>query len=215
MTRFKAAGIGALAIVLAAAPVSSAFGNGGGRHYHGGYYVNPFYPIFGLAAAVVGTAAAIVTLPFALIGAAARAPYYPAGAYSGAPVADGYAPAPGYGQPAYAQPGYATPPAYYNSAPAPYYAAPQAYAPARPAYRAAYRAPGSYAPSAGYAPQYGSQYAPPPNNGYAPPPPNYPAPPSNYGQGNYRYNANPNGYAPRPVSYGPPTGSAPDYRPNN
>jgi len=205
MTRFKATGIGALAIALAAAPVSSALANGGGQHYHNGYYFNPFYPIVGLAAAVVGTAAAIVTLPLALIGAAARAP-------------------------GYAQPGYAAPPAYYGNAPVPYYAAPsgsyyyappQAYAPVRPVYRSAYRAPGNYAPNAGYVPQNGGQYAPPTaygaqDNGYAPPPANHPAPPSAYGQGNYRYNSNPNGYAPRPVSYGPPAGAgAPDYRPNN
>jgi hypothetical protein len=36
-----------------------------------------FYPVVGLAAAVVGTAAAIVTLPFAALGAAvAQAPYH-------------------------------------------------------------------------------------------------------------------------------------------
>ena len=37
MTRFKTAAVGALALVLAAAPVSSALANGGG-HYGGGHY---------------------------------------------------------------------------------------------------------------------------------------------------------------------------------
>ena len=41
------------------------------------HYWNPLYPVVGLAAAVVGTAAAIVTLPFQVLGAAAaQAPYY-------------------------------------------------------------------------------------------------------------------------------------------
>ena len=70
MTRFKAAAVGALAITLAAAPVASAFADGYGSHHHGHHhhYGNPFYPVVGLAAAVVGTAAAIVTLPFAASG---------------------------------------------------------------------------------------------------------------------------------------------------
>ena len=79
MTRFKAAAMSALAITLAAAPVASAFAGGYGYRHHGHHqhYGNPFYPVVGLAAAVVGTAAAIVTLPFAALGAAvAQAPYH-------------------------------------------------------------------------------------------------------------------------------------------
>ena len=106
MTRYKAATVGALTAVLVMAPVASAIAGGNGSHHgYGHYYGNPLYPIVGLAAAVVGTAAAIVTLPFQIIGAAAaQASYYP--------------PAQGYGAP-----GYAAPPAYYP-APAVAYAPP-------------------------------------------------------------------------------------------
>ena len=76
MTRYKAAAVGALTAVLAVASIAPALANGNGHRYghgHGGhYYGNPLYPIVGLAAAVVGTAAAIVTLPFQIIGAPPR-----------------------------------------------------------------------------------------------------------------------------------------------
>ena len=115
MTRFKAAAVGTLAIVLAASPMTPALANGNGQHYgHGHHYWNPLYPIVGLAAAVVGTAAAIVTLPFQIVGAAAaQASYY-------APPQGNYAPPQGYGAP-----GYAAPQAYYP-APAVSYAPPAA-----------------------------------------------------------------------------------------
>ena len=50
-----------LACALAVAPVTSAFAGGrhGGGHFGGG-------PILGLAGAVVATAAAIITAPFAI-----------------------------------------------------------------------------------------------------------------------------------------------------
>ena len=116
-----------LAFTLAVAPVTSAFAGGrhGGGHFGGG-------PIWGFAGAVVATAAAVITAPFAIAAAVAQAPlYYPQEpAYASAP--------PYYPQgPAYAN----APPTYYNtptagpgySAMPSYYSAPQAasyYAPA-------------------------------------------------------------------------------------
>src|SRR4051794_9228354 len=85
MTRTNRIAAGALAALFAAAPVASAWAGGYGPHYgnrghYGHHYYNPLYPVVGLAAAVVGAAAAIVTLPFAVLGAAAQAPaYYPSG----------------------------------------------------------------------------------------------------------------------------------------
>ena len=156
MTRTRKAAIGAIAITLAAAPIASAFAGGYGPHYG-----NPLYPVAGLAAAVVGTAAAIVTLPFAILGAAAaQAPAY----YAPPPAQRSYYPpqgnvAPGYGQP------YNQPYAYY---PAP---AANAYVPPAAQYRAG-PPPNSYAQRAPYDapryPQYGDyeEYRAPANNGY-------------------------------------------------
>jgi len=183
MTRFKAAAVGTLAIVLSAAPLS-ALANGNGRHYsHGHYYWNPLYPIVGLAAAVVGTAAAIVTLPFQVLGAAAQAPYY-------AP-RQSYAPPQGYGAP-----GYAAPQAYYRGpavsyAPQTgsyYYGAPAPYYPPRSAGYGGYRAPDGYAANGGY-------YRP--NGGPSGAPNDAP-----YG----------GSYAPRPTPYGPPNGDYTPYQ---
>ena len=231
MTRFKAVAVGALAVVLAAAPVSSAFADRGGRHYYG----NPFYPIVGLAAAVVGTAAAVLTLPFVAIDAALRAPgYYPP--------SQGYAPAPAYGPPPVAHDDYVpTEPYYAPPAPAPQAYYPEAYYPA-PAvtYYAAPEVPYYYArPAPYYAPRavyyggYGGYrgyeggyrgheggyrgydggnrghggYAP--NVGYTPR--------GNHGSAPYPQSAGQ--YAPRPATYGSqsgtaraPHGAAGDYR---
>ena len=97
MTRLRAVTVGTLvATMLAFAPVTATAGGyyRGGHHggYHGGshhgghgYYGGGYrygWPLFGLAAAVVGTAAAIVTAPIALVAAAANAPYYPPQSYA-------------------------------------------------------------------------------------------------------------------------------------
>jgi hypothetical protein len=148
MTRFKAAAVGTLAMVLAAAPLTSALANGNGQHYgHGHHYWNPLYPVVGLAAAVVGTAAAIVTLPFQIIGAAAaQAPYY-------GPPPQGYAPQQGYGGPGYAAPQayYPAPAVSYGPPAASYYYGPSApYYPPRAAVHGGYRGHDGYAANAGY-----------------------------------------------------------------
>jgi hypothetical protein len=114
--RAKAMG-GFLALALAAAPASDVFASG--RH-HGGYrhggshggYGYGFNPVVGLATALVGAAAVIVTAPIAILAAVARAPYYGPGpeypaaplAYNAPPVTQGY-----YGAPA--APAYYGPPA--------------------------------------------------------------------------------------------------------
>ena len=192
MTRMKRAAVGALAIALAAAPVATAWAGGynshyGGRNHYGHrYYGNPLYPVAGLAAAVVGTAAAIVTLPFAILGAAAAQvpayypPAYPS-AYPPAPAPRNYYPPQANVAPGYGSQGYGPPHAYY---PAP--VASNAYPPpqAQHSYpsRATYDAP-RY-------PQYGDlddYRGPAVNNGY------------------YRQDAPPGGYyAPRRGSYGSP-----------
>lgn len=186
MTRFKAVALGTLAMALAAAPMAPAFAGGYGSHHHGKrhhYYGNPLYPVVGLAAAVVGAAAAVVTLPFALIGAAAaHAPRH----YAPAPAPQDY-----YAPQANASPAYAAPRAYYPPPPRAYYRPPAAshsYAPPAP-YHApglgqysdfdGYRAPPGYAANGGYYRQdggpSGGYYAPPPrphglpNAAYAPP----------------------------------------------
>ncbi len=103
MFRFKAAACAVAAVALTMAPLSSASAH---------YYRHGYGPLFGigvLGAAVVGTAAAIATAPFALLGAR---PYYAAPpAYYAPPPAYYYGPPRGY---------YAPPPAYYRP-PAPYY----------------------------------------------------------------------------------------------
>ena len=125
------------ALTVAPAPGALAHGHGGYRH-HG-----EFFPVFGLAGAVVGTAAAILTLPFAIIGSAVGArPYYE-------PSDRGYAPT--LAPPAY----YAPAPAYYGP---PVTAAPAYYPPPPPGYYGpppgalVYPAPPTayYAPRAGY-----------------------------------------------------------------
>lgn len=67
--------IGVLVVALAVAPVPAALAHGGGGYRHHG----EFFPVFSLASAVVGNAAAILTLPFALIDSAvgARPSYRP------------------------------------------------------------------------------------------------------------------------------------------
>jgi len=174
--------VGALTAVLAMAPVATAQAGGNGSHYgNGHYYGNPLYPIVGLAAAVVGTAAAIVALPFQVIGAVAQGPYYPQ--------AQGYG-APGYAAPQAYYPGpavsYAPPaPSYYYGAPAPYYAPrPVAYG-----YGGGYRGyngnngypnGGSYRPHGGQSGgAYGGNYAPRPTP-YGPPNGNYNQRPNDY-----------------------------------
>jgi len=108
-----------------------------------------------VAGAVVGTAAAIITAPFALLNAAVNAPYY--------------APPPSY--PAYSPPTYYAPPSGYN-APSGYYDVPPDYryptggayyAPQAPAY-ASRPTTGYYAAQSGYggAPgYYGQPYSTP------------------------------------------------------
>ena len=130
MTRFKAAAVGALAISLAAAPVLGALpaATDTATTDIGHYYGNPLYPVVGLAAAVVGTAAAIVTLALPGPGrcrragaattarrrilSAAHARLLAAPGYA-APQAYYPAPAVSYAPPA---------PSYYYAPPAPYYA---------------------------------------------------------------------------------------------
>ena len=147
MSKYKAATIASvLAIALLAAPISSAFANG--RHHgaygsYGVYYGGAL--ALGLASAVVGTAAALITAPIALLAAAAQAPVYyggPAPAYPVAPTAYYGAPiAPAYYAPRVA-PAYSGPPAasvYYNAPVAPVYYGPPitaAYYAPRPAYYA-------------------------------------------------------------------------------
>ena len=99
MGKTKVVAFGTLVgVALALAPLSSAFadtrsnrhsghgGNWGGGHGHASYAVHGYgygghgcygclWP-FGLAAAVVTTTAAVVTLPFVALNAAVNAPYY-------------------------------------------------------------------------------------------------------------------------------------------
>jgi hypothetical protein len=197
MTRTKRVAAGAFAALLAAAPVASAWAGGYGPHYgnrghYGHHHYNPLYPVVGLAAAVVGTAAAIVTLPFAVLGAAAaQVPAY----YPPAPAARAYyppqasvAPPPGYGS---GSNGYA-PYAYY---PAP--ASSNSYAPAPPQYAYPSRAPNE---GTRY-PQYGDfdGYRGPAANGY------------------YRQDVPPAGgyYAPRPGAYASPYADSYSYSSSN
>jgi hypothetical protein len=118
--RHRFVSLGVLATVaLAVAPVSQASAH---EHWHGPGLV------FGLAAAIVGTAAVIATAPFRAI---AAAPVYaaPPPAYYAPPPQAYYAPP----QQAY----YAPPPVYYAPPPRPvYYAQPPVY----------YAQPGGYYP---------------------------------------------------------------------
>jgi hypothetical protein len=157
-----------LSAALAMGPFTPAFaaghegyGRGGGGYQNGGYHGGG--PVRGLAGAIVGTAAAIVTLPFVILGSIAQgARYNDQGSYA-------YQ---GGQQPQYAAPssgGYDGAPAAsgYIQRPAPYYApAPQGYYPPP----AGYQAPQYYPPrQAYYAPQRPVYSAPPP--AYYPPPP--------------------------------------------
>lgn len=130
MLTSKSAAGGLVACALVLAPISSASAQ---------YYCHDI--ICGLGTAVVGTAAAIVTLPFAIVGAV-TAPLFPP-AYYGPP-------------PAY----YGPPPAYYRPPPAYYYAPsrPAYYAPPRPAYYGPPSRPAYYAPPATYYPAPGYYY---------------------------------------------------------
>src|SRR5271169_4032886 len=88
---------GVLALALAVLPVPSALAGGP----HGGYYRGGYYgggPLWGLAGAVVATAAAIITAPIAILAAITQPPpYYGPGPAYGAPAAGGYyGPAPAY-----------------------------------------------------------------------------------------------------------------------
>ena len=128
-TKSAAGGLVACALVLS--PVTSA-----SAQY---YYCHDI--ICGLGTAIVGTAAAIVTLPFAVVGAV-TAPLRPPAYYYAPPPAYYYGPPSAY---------YRPPPAYYRPPPPAYYARPSPpgyYAPpSRPAYYgppATYPAPGYY-----------------------------------------------------------------------
>ncbi|MEP6701559.1 MAG: hypothetical protein ABJB04_01130 [Betaproteobacteria bacterium] len=142
MNRLKfVAGGSLLSMTLAFAPLASA--QGYHRYHHGG-------PIVGLAEAIVGVAAAVITAPIVIVASianAANAPYYgPARVYAAPaayPESQYSAPAPAY----YAPPAraYYGPPSgtvYSSAPPAPrnYYAPPAAayYPPPAP--------PGYYAP---------------------------------------------------------------------
>jgi hypothetical protein len=115
-----------LALAVAVAPPAVAGGRHGG-HFGGG-------PIWGFAGAVVATAAAVITAPFAIAAAVAQSPvYYPQPAYANTPPYYPQGPAYSNSAPAYyyappAGPGYSAAPAYYNTPPAgPAYAAAPAY----------------------------------------------------------------------------------------
>ncbi len=91
MTSTRAAVIGGLlALALALAPVSPAFASGITAAATGGMAATAtaFNPVAGLATALVGVAAAIITAPIAILSAVANAPYYgPAPGYPAAPAA--------------------------------------------------------------------------------------------------------------------------------
>ncbi len=167
MSRNKAAFIASvLAMALVAAPISSAFANG--RHYggyggYGGYYGGAL--ALGLAGAVVGTAAALITAPFALARSGSAAPVYYAGPAPAYPVATRYYGAPV--APAYYGPSVAS--AYYGPPVAPAYYAP----PTASFYYGAPVAPVYYAP-----PLRSAYYAPRP--AYYSPRPAYRGPPMRY-----------------------------------
>jgi hypothetical protein len=190
MTRNRTAVLGgALALALTVAPISSAIAGGGhhgGGYGHGGYayggYGYGFNPVYGLATALVGVAAAVVTAPIAILAAVANAPYYGPGpgypaapaAYGVPPVAQGYDGAVGaayYAGPVASPAYYVAPPVtYYNPPVAAYYGAPA------PAY---YAAPAA----AYYGPPRGRGYYAPVNRGY-------------YGSPGRGYYGNANGSAP-------------------
>ena len=185
--------VNVVGVTLVLAPLSSASadqrfhdghrGRGAPAHVgyagHGGYgYGYGVWPVFGLAAAVVGTAAAIVTAPFAILAAVASGPYYgPAPGYAAPSVTYNDAPPAYYGTPAA--------PAYYNAPAAPAYYVPPARSYSRaaapvysgPPARAYYRQPppGDYDPRQAYYTPRAIQYGPPPDyyRQYSPAPRHY------------------------------------------
>lgn len=114
--KFKPVAVGALAAMLAIAPLSEASAHGGG-HWHGG---GPVVGLFALGAAVAVGTAAVLSAPFNALAAAPEpqvyAPPPPPQAYYSAPPAY-YAPPPV---------AYYPPPRYYSQAPV-YYAPPAYY----------------------------------------------------------------------------------------
>ncbi|MEO9161228.1 MAG: hypothetical protein ABI349_02320 [Casimicrobiaceae bacterium] len=130
MIKFKAVALGSLVgVALVFAPLSSAFAD---QRFHGGHWGHGYgygaWPVIGLAVAVVGTAAAIVTAPFAIASTVANGLYYgPVPSYAAAPVRYYDAPPPAY----YAPPAraYYSPPTaqvYYGAPVAPAYHGPSA-----------------------------------------------------------------------------------------
>ena len=213
-----------LALMLVAAPISSAFA--GGRN-HGGYghgggnggygYGYGYNPVVGLATALVGVAAAIITAPITILAAVANAPYYGPGtdysagpaAYGGPPVAPGYygAPvAPVYYAPP-ASPVYYGPPAvtYYSPPVVTYYGPPPVRGYYGTAGRGYYGAQGrgheapSAAPRHAQRPPVNYPQAAPVNQGPPPVRPNYGQPPGSGARG-----AQLATYAPRTTDRGPP-----------
>jgi hypothetical protein len=176
MTRNRTAVLGgALALALMVAPISSAIAGGGhhgGGYGHGGYgyggYGYGFNPVYGLATALVGVAAAVVTAPIAILAAVANAPYYGQGpgypaapaAYGVPPVAQGYDGAVGaayYAGPVASPAYYGAPaPAYYAAPAAAYYVAPYGRGYYAPVNRGYYGSPGRgyYGNANGSAPGY-------------------------------------------------------------
>jgi len=122
----KTVAIGALAVMMAIAPVSSALAHDHDHWEHGG----PLVGLFALGAAVVVGTAVILTAPInALAGPPPQAYYGPPPGYYAGPPPGYYAQAPYYGQaPYYAQPRgvYAAPGGYYAQAPV-YYPPPPGY----------------------------------------------------------------------------------------
>lgn len=183
MIKVKTVALGALVgVALALAPMSSAFAD---QRFHGGHWGHGdrghgwrVWPLFGLTAAVVGTAAAIVAAPFEILADVVNAPYYrPPSGYAPAPVMYNNAPAAYY--PAPADQTYYGPPsaptynrstarAYNNQASAPtyyrppdrtyYHSAPPGYYDARQTYdtpsRSQYGVPPDYYEQQSYAPRY-------------------------------------------------------------
>ena len=169
MTKTRVLSVGVFAGALALAPMSSALAGGAhwshGPSYHGAYwhagggywYGGVWWPV-AAAAAVVGTAVALVAAPFVAIGnAVASSAYVPPPG-----------PAPYYApQQYYAPQGYNAPQQYY----APSYGSAPQYDPSVPPDYYAQRAPQRYDNTAQPAPTYA-----PPTQGYYGPPATYNAP---------------------------------------
>ncbi len=186
-----------VAIALALAPISSAFAGGSNNGWHGNnWHGNGWHgggwgwgwPVVALTAAVVGTAAALITAPFAAAASIANQPAY---YYGPAPVA----PPVSYNAPSYYAPPQA--PAYQGPS------GPANYGQAVPPDYYAQQAPTNYNGQPG--PVYYNQpaapvyYAPPVTTVYTRPAPAY-----------YR-----GYYAPRPVYYAGGYYGAPGYSVQN